>query len=68
MAPAVVLLRAVNLGPGNRSAMPSLRDAFGDAGLENARTYVQSANIVVDTDLDEAELAQSVEMVSADVG
>jgi|SRR5579884_157053 len=47
MAPQVVLLRGINLGPNNRIAMPALREALADAGFEDARTYVQSGNIVL---------------------
>ena len=63
MAPAVVLLRGINLGSTNRVPMPALRDALADAGLENARTYVQSGNIVVDTELGEPKLSDRVERV-----
>ena len=63
MAPAVVLLRGINLGSSNRIAMPALREALAGAGLENARTYVQSGNIVLDTELDQTELSERVERV-----
>lgn len=61
MATAVVLLRGINLGPNNRIAMPALRTALAAAGLENVRTYVQSGNILVTTDLADSELATKVE-------
>jgi uncharacterized protein (DUF1697 family) len=46
----VLLLRGINLGPTNRVAMPALREALGVEGYENVRTYVQSGNIVLDSD------------------
>lgn len=58
---AVVLLRGVNVGPANRIAMPALREALAAAGFENPRSYVQSGNIVLGTELDESELADTVE-------
>jgi uncharacterized protein (DUF1697 family) len=61
MAVSIVLLRGINLGPTNRIAMPALRAALSDAGFENPRTYVQSGNIAVDTDLAESELTDGVQ-------
>jgi uncharacterized protein (DUF1697 family) len=52
----VVLLRGINLGPNNRIAMPALREALTNEGYGNVRTYVQSGNVLLDTDQDEAEL------------
>jgi uncharacterized protein (DUF1697 family) len=57
----VVLLRGINLGPSKRIAMPALRDALGDAGFGNPRTYVQSGNIVLESELDAPELEERVE-------
>ena len=44
----VVLLRGLNVGRANRVAMADLRDALAVAGFPGARTYLQSANAVVD--------------------
>jgi uncharacterized protein (DUF1697 family) len=46
----IVLLRGINLGPNRRVAMPELRTLLGEAGFGNVRTYVQSGNIVLDSD------------------
>jgi uncharacterized protein (DUF1697 family) len=61
MPAAVALLRGINLGSRNRVAMPALRDALAEAGLPGARTYVQSGNIVLDTDLPEELLVARIE-------
>lgn len=61
MALSIVLLRGINLGPSNRIAMPALREALAAAGFENPRTYVQSGNIVMGTDVDGTELTDRVE-------
>lgn len=50
MATHIVLLRGINLGSANRISMAPLREALTQAGFENVRTYVQSGNIVLDTD------------------
>jgi uncharacterized protein (DUF1697 family) len=57
----VVLLRGINLGSANRIAMPALREALAAAGFKNPRTYAQSGNIVLDTDLDGSALEDRVE-------
>lgn len=40
--------------------MPALRDALSAAGHENVRTYVQSGNIVLDSDLRSDALGEQV--------
>jgi uncharacterized protein (DUF1697 family) len=42
----IALLRAVNLGPHNRVPMAALRELANDLGLTNARTLLNSGNIV----------------------
>jgi uncharacterized protein (DUF1697 family) len=42
----IALLRAVNLGPHNRVPMAALRELVLDVGLTNARTLLNSGNIV----------------------
>jgi uncharacterized protein (DUF1697 family) len=63
MAVSIVLLRGINLGPNNRLAMPALREALADAGFHNVRTYVQSGNMVLDSDLVPSELTDDVSRV-----
>ena len=62
----VVLLRGINLGPSKRVAMPALRDALSDAGFENPRTYAQSGNIVLESDMDWSALEDRVEGLIAE--
>lgn len=47
MGTHVLLLRGINLGPRNRVPMAELREALDQAGLAEARTYLQSGNVVV---------------------
>ena len=56
----VALLRGINLGPRNRIAMPALREALTRAGYERVRTYVQSGNIVLDTEQRDQDLADAI--------
>jgi len=53
----ILLLRGINLGPRNRISMPDLRVALERAGLGEARTYLQSGNVVVSRDAPAEELA-----------
>ena len=53
----IVLLRGINLGARNRIAMPKLRDALDEAGFDDARTYLQSGNVVLSSGLSAAKLA-----------
>jgi uncharacterized protein (DUF1697 family) len=52
----IILLRGINLGPNRRVPMAELRALLGAAGYENVRTYVQSGNVVLDSDASPDEL------------
>lgn len=55
------LLRAVNVGGKNKIKMADLRSALHDIDLDHVRTYIQSGNIVFDSDLTEAAVQQRIE-------
>jgi uncharacterized protein (DUF1697 family) len=46
MSSHVALLRAVNLGPHNKVAMADLCRVFADAGIRQARSLLQTGNVV----------------------
>jgi uncharacterized protein (DUF1697 family) len=48
MTTFIVLLRGVNVGGNNRVPMADLRAASEKAGFTNARTYVNSGNLIID--------------------
>ena len=50
MAPCVALLRGINLGSQKRVKMPDLRALATELGFGDPRTYLQSGNLVVNTD------------------
>lgn len=62
----IVLLRGINLGSRNRVAMPTLRKLLADAGFEDVRTYVQSGNVVLTSELKPDALARQCERLIAD--
>jgi uncharacterized protein (DUF1697 family) len=61
----VILLRGINLGPTRRVPMAELRALLGEAGYENVATYVQSGNVVLDSEARAAELeATTAKLIS----
>lgn len=46
----VALLRAVNVGGTGKLPMGELRRICEDIGFERVRTYIQSGNVIFDTD------------------
>jgi uncharacterized protein (DUF1697 family) len=57
----VLMLRGINLGPSRRVPMAELRAAFADAGYGEVRTYVQSGNVVLDSDASPSELERDAQ-------
>jgi len=56
----IVLLRGINLGPRNRVPMPELREQLARAGFEDIQTYVQSGNIVLESEASPDDLATQI--------
>lgn len=46
----VALLRGINVGGNNKVAMPKLKKAFESMGFVNVRTYINSGNVIFETD------------------
>ena len=56
----VALLRGINVG-GHNVAMERLRALFGDLGLGDVRSYIQSGNVFFDADGDRPTLRAAIE-------
>lgn len=56
----IVLLRGVNVGGRNKLPMAALREALDGAGMREVATYVQSGNVVLDSDAKPEALADDV--------
>jgi uncharacterized protein (DUF1697 family) len=56
----IVLLRGVMPSGKNRVPMAQLREVLADAGFVNVRTYIQSGNALVDTDISAKEVETCV--------
>ena len=52
----VALLRAINVGGTGKLSMALLREICTDCGCTDVATYIQSGNVVLTSDLDEAGL------------
>ncbi|HTA05914.1 MAG TPA: DUF1697 domain-containing protein [Solirubrobacteraceae bacterium] len=62
----IVLLRGINVGGRNRVPMPALREALEAAGMQDVVTYVQSGNVVLNSDAKPDALARECEAVIAE--
>ena len=57
----VALLRGINVGGRNKVAMADLRATFEAAGYEAVTTYIQSGNVLFESDAPRAELEGAIE-------
>lgn len=61
-------LRAINVGKHNRITMAELRAICGDAGLGAVTTYLQTGNLLFETDLGPEEAARTIEAALVERG
>jgi uncharacterized protein (DUF1697 family) len=54
------LLRGINVGKARQVDMPRLKKCLDARGLADVRTHLRSGNVVLSSDLSEAELADTV--------
>jgi uncharacterized protein (DUF1697 family) len=57
----VALLRAINLGAKNKIPMAALRTLFEALGAKDVRTYVQSGNVVFESNASARDLRETIE-------
>ena len=58
----IALLRGINVGGNNLMAMPKLKNTFEQMGLSQVRTYINSGNIIFESDRqDLIQLVQDIE-------
>lgn len=57
----IALLRAVNVGGSGKMPMADLRNLADAAGLHDARTYIQSGNLIVSTDKTPSDAKSALE-------
>ncbi len=66
MSRYVALLRGINVGGKNLISMANLRVEFERAGYDAVQTYIQSGNVLFETDRPRAELEASIESLLAE--
>ncbi len=55
----IALLRGINVGGKNKVSMPLLREYFAEASFENVSTYINSGNVIFQSDIrDKLKLIQ----------
>lgn len=57
----VALLRGINVGGRNKVPMADLREAFEEEGFDDVATYIQSGNVLFETDAPKATLEDRIE-------
>ena len=57
----VAFLRAINVGGNAIIKMADLKKMFEAAGMENVQTYIQSGNVIFESDEDAETLAKRIE-------
>lgn len=57
----VALLRGINVGGKNKIKMADLKKALEQRGLKRVKTYIQSGNILFESDQDEHTLVREIE-------
>lgn len=66
MTTYIAFLRGINVGAHNRMKMDDLRVLFESLGYESVQTYIQSGNVVFETDSDEETIRSAVTDAIAD--
>ena len=58
----IVLLRGINVSGKNKIPMEDLRALLSDLGFKNLQTYIQSGNIILESDLDKTEICKKIKI------
>lgn len=66
MSTYVSFLRGINLGSTNKIAMPALRDAVGGLGFTDVQTYINSGNVILQSDQSAAEVERALATMITD--
>jgi uncharacterized protein (DUF1697 family) len=66
MTTYVSMLRGINVGGHGRVSMTELAALYGSLGLKNVRTYVQSGNVVFESDM--ADASGAARLIEGGIG
>lgn len=56
----IVLLRGINVSGKNKLPMAELRELLNDLSFQNVQTYIQSGNIILDSDKSKSEICKKI--------
>lgn len=56
----IVLLRGINVSGKNKLPMAELRELLNDLGFQNVQTYIQSGNIVLESDSSKTQVSKKI--------
>lgn len=62
----IALLRGINVGTSGRIRMDALRKLLEDAGFSRVSTYIQSGNVLFDSELPEQDAKEAIERALKD--
>jgi len=62
----IALIRGINVGGHNKVPMAELKTAYEEIGLNRVKTYIQSGNVLFESDEDAGELRPKLEKAIAD--
>ena len=57
----IAFLRGINVGGNNMLSMSELKSICNDIGFKNVRTYIQSGNVIFESELSEEMLVKGLE-------
>ncbi|MDT7832806.1 DUF1697 domain-containing protein [Flavobacteriaceae bacterium S356] len=58
----IVLLRGINVSGKNKLPMQDLRELLSELGYENVQTYIQSGNIILDSEKEKLVLEKEIKV------
>lgn len=56
----IILLRGINVSGKNKLPMAELRDLLNDLGFKNVQTYIQSGNVILESDKSKSEICKII--------
>ena len=57
----ISILRGINVGGKRKILMQDLKELYQKLGLQNPVTYIQSGNVIFETDLDRNQISEKIE-------
>ncbi|RTE55442.1 DUF1697 domain-containing protein [Arenibacter aquaticus] len=63
----IAILRGINVGGKRKILMADLKSLCGKLGLENVKTYIQSGNLIFNSDRKNAELENDLEKAITEI-